>query len=223
MLKRISSPVRRFVVEDDDVVRLAGRRPESVDTARPEQPLSDDPIEQDARVLVQLARRGSVLRMIEDRRKPALQLPGREEERPVDIRHGFPPSGTSSSTRRPDRRRDGKPLRGPVDLEPVVERGLDTTAAGARAARCAARAAWPAVRGWPARSAAARWDSAGSTRRRPRATHRAHARSRPLIFRGDLHRRVLPARRRAADEQRRAEIRGAPSPSPRTPSRRATG
>ena len=38
------------------------------------------------RVLVQLARRRAVLRVIEDRRKAPLQLPRREEERPVDER-----------------------------------------------------------------------------------------------------------------------------------------
>ena len=49
--------------------------------------LADDAVEQRLRVVEQLARRRAVLGMVEDRREAALQLPRREEERPVDVRH----------------------------------------------------------------------------------------------------------------------------------------
>ena len=44
-------------------------------------------LQQRLRVVVQLARRGAVLRMVEDGGEASLQLPRREEERPVDERH----------------------------------------------------------------------------------------------------------------------------------------
>ena len=84
-----------------DVVAVGVRRPEAVDAARRDQPLADDAIEQRAGVLVELARRGAVLRMIEDGREASLQLPRREEERPVDVRHQvFEPARRPAAARR---------------------------------------------------------------------------------------------------------------------------
>ena len=44
----------------------------------------DDPVQQPARVVVQVACRRADLGVVEDRRVGAAQLPGREERRPVD-------------------------------------------------------------------------------------------------------------------------------------------
>ena len=68
------------------VVSLGVRRPESVDPARLEGLRGHDLVEQLARVGVELARRGAHLRVVEDGREAALELPGVEEERPVDVR-----------------------------------------------------------------------------------------------------------------------------------------
>ena len=80
-----------------------------------------------------------------------------------------------------------------------------TTAAAAPGGRCTARAGPPAARGSPARSRRAASRSAGSTPRRRRATRRARARS-PGRTRARSSPRCAAARRRAADEQRHAQI-----------------
>ena len=72
---------RLVVILDNDVVAVGRRRPEAVDAARGEQAVPDDLVEQLLRVVVELAR----LRPVEDRRELALQLPGVEEELPVDV------------------------------------------------------------------------------------------------------------------------------------------
>ena len=90
MLNRVSSRDRPSSRKQDDVVAFAGGRPEPVDAARAKQPLRHDPVEQRTRVVVEFARRGPVLRMIENRREAAFQLPRGEEERPVDVRHEVP-------------------------------------------------------------------------------------------------------------------------------------
>ena len=88
MLNRASSPRAR-----DRRCRRRCRRRRSPRArsrrrrARVSSLLVDDALEQRLRVLVQLARRRAVLRMVEDRREASLQLPRREEERPVDVRH----------------------------------------------------------------------------------------------------------------------------------------
>ena len=64
---------------------LGGRGPEAVHAAGDEELLGDDPIEQGVRRLEQVARGRALLRMLEDRRIPPLQVPGVEEERPVDV------------------------------------------------------------------------------------------------------------------------------------------
>ena len=72
--------------EDHDVVAAVVRRPEAVDRARVESTLSDDDaIEQHARVVVQLPGRTTVLRMLQDAREAALELPCGKEKRPVDV------------------------------------------------------------------------------------------------------------------------------------------
>ena len=65
----------------DDVVALGVRGPEAEHAPRSEEPLVNDPVEQALRVVEELARRG----LLEDRRELALQLPGVEEELPVDV------------------------------------------------------------------------------------------------------------------------------------------
>ena len=86
----------------------------------------------------------------------------------------------------------------------------------------AARAAPPARRGC-SRSNASRRSSLEQARHDvDDARGVEHVHGRPAVLRRDLHRRVLPAGRRAADQQRQRRCRAAPSPARRTPSRRAT-
>src|SRR6266540_2075316 len=68
------------VTVDNDIVAVGRRRPEAVDAARGEQPAGDDLAEQLERVVVEVPRR----RLLENRRELPLQLPGVEEELPVD-------------------------------------------------------------------------------------------------------------------------------------------
>ncbi len=61
---------------------LAGQNPTTPLRAQPR--LRDDPVQQTARIVVQVARRRADLGIVEDRGVRAAQLPGREERRPVD-------------------------------------------------------------------------------------------------------------------------------------------
>ena len=65
---------------DDDVVTLGVRGPEAVRARRTEAAVGDDAVEQGVGVVEELARGG----LAQDRRVFALQLPGEEEELPVD-------------------------------------------------------------------------------------------------------------------------------------------
>src|SRR5207344_414166 len=65
---------------------LAVRRPESVRAARLDRTVLDDLVEELVRVGEQLARLLAVARVLEDLRERAFQLPGREEEGPVEVR-----------------------------------------------------------------------------------------------------------------------------------------
>ena len=67
---------------DDDVVPFGMRGPEAVDAARAQRRPLQDLAQERLRVVVDLACR----RVVEDRRELALQIPGVEEELPVDVR-----------------------------------------------------------------------------------------------------------------------------------------
>src|SRR2546428_523406 len=69
------------VILDNDIVAVGRRRPEAVDAARGDELPVDDLVEQLLRVVPELA----CGRLLEDRRKLPLQLPGVEEELPVDV------------------------------------------------------------------------------------------------------------------------------------------
>src|SRR5205807_6276888 len=72
-------------VVERDVIAVGARRPETVDAACLEPAVGLDLVEQLLRVAEELAR-GSALRgAVQDRRVLALQLPGVEEEGPVDV------------------------------------------------------------------------------------------------------------------------------------------
>ena len=75
---------------EHDVVALGPRRPEAVDAARLQRSVGGDLVEQLVRGLEEVARDLALLRVVEDRRVAALELPGVEEERPVDVvaQHG---------------------------------------------------------------------------------------------------------------------------------------
>ena len=66
---------------DDDVVAVGMRRPEAVDATRTQRSPLQDLAQKRLRVVVKLARR----RVVQDRRELALQIPGVEEELPVDV------------------------------------------------------------------------------------------------------------------------------------------
>ena len=63
----------------------ANARPDPVDTLGPQPAVALEPIEERLRDLEQLSGDRSTLRIVEDRRVPPLELPGVEEERPVDV------------------------------------------------------------------------------------------------------------------------------------------
>ena len=70
---------------EHDVVLLRARRPEAVDGPRREQPAGDDLVEQRVRRREEVARGLALDGVVEDRGVAALELPGVEEERPVDV------------------------------------------------------------------------------------------------------------------------------------------
>ena len=188
----------RVVFVDDDVVADGVGGPEAVDAPRGQQLLGDDPVEQRLRVVVQLARRGAVLGVIEDRREPALQLPRGEEERPVDERHEI-------FERHVDAAAAEEPRDGNVVLSQSIFRRL------ARA--CAQVSSGFSARAYCSRSSAAPRSSrrtpsrcVGSSRFDTTSTARDASSTCTTagVLGRDLHRRVLLARRRAADQQRQS-------------------
>ena len=219
--KRVSSARPRVVLVDDDVVAVAVRRPEAVDAARREQ----------------LARRRC------DRAAPARCRTARAPRRRTADDRGSPGSGPSAPT--PRRRTSSRCTARASSSGTSADAPADETTASRSPDRPSRSAA-----GWRApsrtsssgfsRRVAYCWRSVScasrlaALERRPRSSleqarhdvDRArrveHVHRRPAVLRRDLHRRVLPAGRRAADEQRQRECRAAPSPSRRTPSRRAT-
>src|SRR5262249_50035946 len=74
-----------LVGEERDVVARARGGPEAVYAARGDRSIFHDAIEQPLSVVEELARGVTVLRVLQDRGKFSAQLPGREEERPVDV------------------------------------------------------------------------------------------------------------------------------------------
>ena len=188
---------------DDDVVLLACRRPESVDAARRQQLLLDDPIEERLRVAVELARRGAVLRVIENRREASLQLPRREEERPVDERHQRLERHRRQHAAAGERGRRRRPAR-PIDLEALGLRRVvrEQRPLFARAVLLA-QPLLQLVIGVDERAAALGAQQAGDHVDDPRRVE--HVNGRRRVLGRDLHRGVLPAGRRAADEERRLE------------------
>ena len=168
----LASP--RIVGEHHDVVAVRARRPERVDAAGGQQLLVDDAIEQRFRVLVELARGRTVLRMLEDARKATFQLPRREEERPVDEPGDLcerqiveEPRGRGTTARRSRARpsRSAACWRAPARTRAAASRDVTRTSRESR----------PARPGWRDRRPASP-RRAGSRRRRRRATRRARGR-----------------------------------------------
>ena len=160
--------------------------------------LLDDAVEQRPGVVVELARRRPVLRVIEDRREAPLQLPRREEERPVDERAPAPPAARRSRTRRPVKAGAGSGSA----RQSIFSRLASAAAYGSErplaAATRAARAVSCCSRGCPARTPdavrrlkQARHDIDRPARRRARApsTGRTPARSSPPCAAGSSSRR----------------------------------
>ena len=147
----------------------------------------------------------------------------REEERPVDERHELAERDIRSTARGPRNDGAGRSSARPVDGQ-AVARAPGQRAAAACSARLRVLLAQLLLlaRDWPRRTPAAlgvlsRFDTT-STAREASSTCTTGW----LYCRRDLHRRVLPAGRRAADQQRERRAAAAPSPSRRAPSRRAT-
>src|SRR5919108_1168032 len=76
----------RDVGVQDDVIAVAIGRPEAINALGGEQALVDDALQEFLGVGIQLARRLAIFGMIEDLREFSLELPGHEEEGPIDIR-----------------------------------------------------------------------------------------------------------------------------------------
>src|SRR5947209_496621 len=72
-------------VVERDVVAVGARGPETVNAACLEPTVGLDLVEQLLRVAEELARGRALRRAVQDRRVFALELPGVEEERPVDV------------------------------------------------------------------------------------------------------------------------------------------
>ena len=74
-----------LVLVDDDVVALGCRGPVAVDATGLEAAFSDDLLQEFVAVLEELPCSGPVLLVIQDPGVAPLELPGREEECPVDV------------------------------------------------------------------------------------------------------------------------------------------
>ena len=105
---------------EHDVVSASARRPEPVDPLCGDRPVAHDLVEQLGRLPVQLPRGLAVLRMVEDLREPALELPSGEEERPVDERPELLERRLHDARTGERRRRDV--LRAPDRRRPVLHR-----------------------------------------------------------------------------------------------------
>ncbi len=79
--------VARLVGVDLDIVALGIGGPEADDAAGRKPVFADDAVEHRRSIIEQRPRGSPVFVVVEDRRIFAGQLPGREERRPVDIRH----------------------------------------------------------------------------------------------------------------------------------------
>ena len=133
---------------EHDVVPLGGRRPEAVDAARLEEPARDDLVQELVRVRVELARRRPDGGVVEDLREAPLQLPGVEEERPVDVLAQEREVGLDDP--RPGEGGRRQVLRAPLDRRPVRARPLEReerlalllAVELAQSCSCAARFSW---------------------------------------------------------------------------------
>ena len=173
-------------------------------------------------LLVQLARRLAVLRVLEDPGERALQLPGAEEERPVDVRHQLGERhvvehapAEERRRRRCRRRAQSSAQRLRARLRERQQRLLAACGrAASRSSSCSPRLLA---------------SNAGALRRIEQRRHHAHrargvehVHGRPCVLGRDLHGRVLRGwswRRRSAAAGRSP---AAPSRWRRAPSRRAT-
>ena len=213
-VKRASSP-RRARRRD----RRRCRRPRSPPArsrrrrARVSSLLVDDAVEQRLRVVVQLARRRAVLR-------DARGSPGSVPSAPTPRRRTS--SRCTARAPRAARRRARGGRRTPasaiasvvpVDRQPVGAAPASYGSSGrSLRALCCSRSCLLQRRGWLRRTRRAARRSAGSTTTSTDARRVEHVHRRSAVLRRDLHRRVLPAGRRAADEQRQRACRAAPSP-----------
>ena len=84
-VRALLAQLREALAVEDDVVAVGVCGPEAVDAARAEQAVLDDLVEQLVRAVEQVARRLALLGIVEDRRIATAELPGVEEERPVDV------------------------------------------------------------------------------------------------------------------------------------------
>ena len=193
------------------------RRPEAVDAARAQRASRRRCASSSCvRVVVELARRLAVAR---DRRgsagKRPVQLPGGEEEATSRCSGTSSPSGTSSSTRAAEERRHARRRRVAsrcADARAFARRRSGTS--GSRALlRVQRRAAAPARARFCASSSARFCSASSRLATTPTAREASSTCTVGCVVLGrDLHRGVLPARGRAADEQRQRRTRAAPSP-----------
>ena len=196
----------RLVGVDENVVALRIRRPEAERGAGREPALGHDLVEHGARVLVERARHRAEFRVVENGGKFAVQFPGREERRPVDVIDQFRDRIIGERLAAEEGRLRRHISARPVELGRIAARG------GKRQAHFVGLRA--RVRGGELAIFAAQLGDIGALglARHQRLRHADRAagvvhidRLAALVVRMDFHRRVHAAGGGAADQQRQLE------------------
>ena len=117
-MQRRDLGLARFVGIDLDVVADAVRRPEADDAVGGQPFLGDELLQHGFRVVEEMARGLAIFVVVEDAGIRALQLPGLEERRPVDIA-GKLGEVVGLERARAEEARLGRRVVRPVDLQPV--------------------------------------------------------------------------------------------------------
>ena len=108
---------------EDEVVAVGVGRPQAVDAVRGDRSGGDQLVEHGGRVLEQVPRCRAVAGVVEDVGEPAPDLPGVEEERPVDVAGDLRQRHVPQLSP-PGERGDGQVGGVPVDREPPGAGGL---------------------------------------------------------------------------------------------------
>ena len=200
-------------------------RPEAVDAAGREQLLRRRSASSSSLASSNSLRAASpTFGIVEDRGILALQLPGHEERRPVDVGHEL----VERKVARARACRGTPAWRSATFVQSVAKRLAQRLGVGHELALLALRAKLDELRSCSCavlarRSSASLLGSIEPLDDADAARGVEHVDDRLVVGRRDLHGRVLGAGRRAADQQRQREALRAPSRWRRGPSRRGLG